>query len=282
MEIEERAPGTLTPYPDNPRRIPEAAVDAVARSIAQYGFRQPIVVDAAGVVIVGHTRLQAALKMGLATVPVHVADLTTEQARAYRLADNRTGEIATWDKEKLSIELAALAAEADADLAALHDLTGFLPWNLRALLPETKDPDAPVPIPKKPKTKRGDIWTMGRHRLLCGDATDEEDVGRLLDGGPPRLMVTDPPYAVDYDSSWRQDALGTANRRVDDVPGDAVGGNLLTAAPPLLRSRGALRLACGQTPDHGGGARDGLRSPRADRLGQTTRGNLSGPLSLAA
>ena len=209
MRIELRAPGDLTPYAGNPRRIPAAAVDAVARSIRRYGFRQPVVVDGEGVVLVGHTRLQAAKQLGLATVPVHVAaDLTPEQAAAYRLADNRTNEIAEWDDQALAAELSVLAASAAADLGALSDITAFDARELERLLgppPGQTEPDD-VPEPTEPITTFGDLWVLGRHRLLCGDSTKAEDVARVLGSATPPLMVTDPPYGVRYDPTWRAKA----------------------------------------------------------------------------
>ena len=211
MNIEQRSLDAVTPYAGNPRRIPAAAVRAVAQSIERYGFRQPIVVDAEGVVIVGHTRLQAALKLGLDTVPVHVADLTPEQAAAYRLGDNRTGELAEWDDQALAAELSALAASASADLAALSEMTAFDTRELDRLLGGPKgqtDPDD-VPEPSEPRTKPGDLWVLGAHRLLCGDCTTAKDIGRLLDGVTPTIMVTDPPYGVRYDPTWRDDCGGT-------------------------------------------------------------------------
>ena len=210
MQIEQRHPDSLTPYEGNPRKIPKSAVEAVASSIERYGFRQPIVVDADGAVIVGHTRLLAALKLGLESVPVHVADLTQEQARAYRLADNRTGEFAVWNDDLLTQELAALSASMDADLAALSEMTAFDARELERLLglpPGQTDPDDVPAPPAEPVTKPGDLWMLGGHRLLCGDCTTAEDVGRLLDGGKPNLMVTDPPYGVEYDPAWRKKAL---------------------------------------------------------------------------
>ena len=210
MLVEQRSLNALKPYEGNPRRIPKSAVDAVAASIRQYGFRQPIVVDPDGVIIVGHTRLQAARKLGLESVPVHVADLTPEQARAYRLADNRAGEFSAWDDEVLTAELAALADSMDADLAALSEITAFDALELDRLLgpsPGQVDPDD-VPEPPNPITKSGDLWALGKHRLMCGDCTKAEDVDRLLDGKlSPSLMVTDPPYGVDYDPTWR-DGVG--------------------------------------------------------------------------
>ena len=212
MKIEQRSLDAVTPYAGNPRRISAAAVAAVAESIRRYGFRQPIVVDAEGVVIVGHTRLQAAKQLGLKTVPVHVADLTPEQAAAYRLGDNRTGELAAWDDQALAAELTALVAASSMDVAAVSEMTAFDTRELDRLLGQSKgqtDPDEVPDPPADPVTTLGDLWVLGQHRLLCGNATSADDVGRLLDGVSPTLMVTDPPYGVRYDPTWRDDCGGT-------------------------------------------------------------------------
>ncbi len=196
MLVEERAIDTIRPYDNNPR-VNDAAVDAVAASIRAYGFRQPVVVDEAGVIIVGHTRYKAALKLGLKTVPVHVAvGLSAAQAKAYRLADNQTATLSSWDEDKLPLELAALQ-EMGFDL----DLTGFSADDLMRLLeqPGTEgltDPDDIPEPPDEPITQPGDLWILGRHRLLCGDSSKGEDVDRLLEGQPVHLVNTDPPYNV--------------------------------------------------------------------------------------
>jgi DNA modification methylase len=180
----------------NPRQN-DAAVDAVAESIRQFGFRQPIVVDEEGVIVCGHTRYKAALKLGLEKVPVHVAkDLTPEQIRAYRIADNKVADLATWDLDLLPIELAELKG-ADFDLGLL----GFSEDELAKLLdPGVKegltDPDEVPEPPDEPITRPGDLWILGEHRLLCGDSGNPEHVDRLLDGAKIHLAVTDPPYNV--------------------------------------------------------------------------------------
>jgi DNA modification methylase len=195
------------PYGQNPRLCPPAAIEKVAASLRAYGFRQPIVVDREGVVIAGHTRLLAARKLGLAEVPVHVADLTPEQAHAYRLADNRTAEETGWNAELLASEIGALA-EIDYDLSLL----GFNDDELGEILGLSgaglTDPDLIPEAPAEPISKPGDLWTLGEHRLLCGDATKAEDVVRLMDGKRAAAMVTDPPYLLDYDGgnhpqTWR-------------------------------------------------------------------------------
>src|SRR5262249_36331108 len=196
MKIELRKLSDIKPYPGNPR-VNDAAVDAVAASIREFGFRQPIVVDTEGVIVVGHTRHKAALKLGLEKVPVHVAKgLTPEQIKAYRIADNKTVELSDWNYELLPIELAELQA-MNYDLGLL----GFDQDELAKLLdPGVKDglcdPDEVPAPPDAATTQPGDLWLLGNHRLLCGDSSKPEDVDRLLDGAPIHLVNTDPPYNV--------------------------------------------------------------------------------------
>ena len=211
MSVELRPLDAVRPYANNPRQNDDA-VEAVAESIRRFGFRQPIVVDQDGVIVAGHTRFRAAQRLGLATVPVHVAtDLTPDEVRAYRLADNKTAELASWDDAMLSIELDALRG-AGIDWTLL----GFDEEELAKLLAPAgteglTDPDAVPEKPADPITKPGDLWLLGKHRLFCGDSTSGPDVARLLDGAVPALMVTDPPYGVEYDPEWRMDAGLTGN-----------------------------------------------------------------------
>jgi DNA modification methylase len=196
MHVEMRPITSIRPYENNPR-LNDAAVDAVAASIKEFGFRQPLVVDEEGVILVGHTRYKAALKLGLTEVPVHVAvGLSPEQARAYRIADNQTAQLSGWDEDKLPLELAGLQ-EMGFDL----NLTGFDTDELLRLLgseaPEgLTDPDDIPQPPDQAITQPGDLWLLGNHRLLCGDSSKAEDVDRLLDGAPIHLVNTDPPYNV--------------------------------------------------------------------------------------
>jgi len=197
-DVELRGIDDIRPYERNPR-INDQAVDAVARSLEEFGFRQPIVVDADGVIVCGHTRWKAARKLGLAKVPVHVArDLSPEQVRAYRIADNQTGTLAEWDFEILPIELTELR-EGGFDM----DLLAFDEEELARLLTEgagvqegLTDPDDVPEPPDEAVTQPGDLWILGDHRLLCGDAGSTEDVDRLLDGAGIHLVNTDPPYNV--------------------------------------------------------------------------------------
>jgi DNA modification methylase len=196
MQIETWPVDRPQPYDKNPR-LNDDAVEVVAKSIREFGFRQPIVVDEAGVIIIGHTRLKAAKSLGLVEVPVHVArGLSPEQVKALRIADNKTAEIAEWNLELLPIELAELQG-MNFDLGLL----GFDQDELAKLLnPEMQqglcDPDEIPAPPDEAITKPGDLWILGEHRLLCGDSSKPEDLDRLLDGQPIHLCNTDPPYNV--------------------------------------------------------------------------------------
>ncbi|MCC7409526.1 MAG: ParB N-terminal domain-containing protein [Phycisphaeraceae bacterium] len=199
MQIELRPIDQIKPYAQNPR-VNDQAVDAVAASLREFGCRQPLVVDEKGVIIVGHTRWKAAKKLGMAEVPVHVAaDLSPEKARAYRVADNQTANLATWDAVLLPLELTGLR-ELGIDL----NLLGFPADELNRLLCTadaleqglTDPDDVPAP-PDEATTQPGDLWILGNHRLLCGDSSLPGDVDRLLDGIPGvHLVNTDPPYNV--------------------------------------------------------------------------------------
>ncbi len=196
MKIELWDIADVKPYPGNPRQNDDA-VDAVAKSLVEFGFRQPIVVDSDGVIVCGHTRYKAAVKLHLEKVPVHVAkDLTPDQIRAYRIADNQTASLATWDYDLLPIELAGLK-DANYDLGLL----GFDPDELAKLLDPTlrdglTDPDDVPAPPDAAITQPGDLWILGNHRLLCGDSSSPTDVDRLLGGQVIHLVNTDPPYNV--------------------------------------------------------------------------------------
>jgi DNA modification methylase len=183
-------------YERNPRKN-DAAIEAVANSIRAFGFRQPVVVDKENVIVVGHTRWKAAQKLGLQKIPVHVAtDLTPEQAKAYRIADNQTNTIAEWDAESLPLELKDLEL-VNFDLGLL----GFSDEQLTEMLapPENEglcDPDEIPQPPDKAITQPGDLWLLGEHRLLCGDSGSPVDLDRLLDGAQIHLVNSDPPYNV--------------------------------------------------------------------------------------
>lgn len=198
---------SIRPYEKNPRRNDEA-VDAVAASIREFGWQQPIVVDKDGVIIAEHTRYKAAKKLKCDTVPVVVADdLTEDQVKAYRLADNKTGELAEWDTALLGEELAELA---DFDMSQF----GF-DTILQEEAREAEEDDYEVNPPEEPKAKLGDIYQLGRHRLMCGDSTDAESVYQLCQDGQVDMLLTDPPYGVDYTGKTK-DALKIQNDATSD------------------------------------------------------------------
>jgi DNA modification methylase len=240
----------LRPDPANPRRISEDELDALERSLRQFGFVQPVLARREDrTVIGGHQRLVAARRLGLATVPVTWLDVTVEQARLLGLALNKIS--GTWDEQLLARLLADLEAVPDVDLT----LSGFGEDEVRDLLRslevrekrehvESFDLDEALEEARRaPRTKEGDLWVLGDHRLLCGDATSSADVARLLAGAEPRLLATDPPYGVSLDGSWRDgvyNALGPAEKTYMRVNGQADGDDATRA----------LSGARGRTPGH--------------------------------
>ena len=209
-------------YARNPRKN-DHAVDSVASAIREFGFRVPIVAKSDGTVVDGHLRLKAAAKLGLTEVPVILADdLTDAQIKAFRLSVNKVSEFAEWDVELLKLEFADLDAEG-FDLT----LTGFDLGEIAALtLDETEgltDPDAVPDVPAVPVTVLGDVWLLGRHRIACGSSTDAHTVEAVLAGVKPHLMVTDPPYGVGYDASWRSKAKNADGTRLSTGEDRAVG-----------------------------------------------------------
>ncbi len=185
----------IKPYEKNPRR--NHAVEAVARSISEFGVLQPPVVDRFGVIIAGHGRYLAAKQRGMKQLPVVVAKgLTPAQVKAYRIADNKTAESSTWDNDRLVQELLELR-ELQFDV----DLVGFSADEMQALLGTDVatglvDPDVVPEPPDRPITRPGDLWTLDDHRLHCADAANTEDIDRLLAGEPIHLVNTDPPFGV--------------------------------------------------------------------------------------
>ncbi|HEQ9747617.1 TPA: ParB N-terminal domain-containing protein [Streptococcus pyogenes] len=200
----------ITPYKNNPRNNDEA-VGPVAESIKEFGFKVPIVVDKNGEIINSHTRYKAAQKLGLETVPVIVADdLSEEQIKAFRLADNKVGEIAVWDLDLLNEELNDIL---DLDMSAF----GFdVLDNLDDLIEDEKDlDDFTGTVPDEPKSKLGDIYQLGSHKLMCGDSTNGADVKKLMNGELADLLLTDPPYNVAYEGKTK-DSLTIKNDSMDN------------------------------------------------------------------
>jgi len=193
--LEQVSVSDLVPYVNNAKTHPEEQVLKIASSIKEFGFNAPILVDGNNGIIAGHGRLQAAKKLKLSTVPVVRLDhLSEAQKKAYILADNRLGEVGgtDWDMDLVSLELQDLQ-EMDFDI----DLTGFeiddiIPEEVEGLTDEDDVPDAP----EEPITKEGDVWILGRHRLMCGDSTSIDAVEKLMDGRKSDMVFTDPPYNI--------------------------------------------------------------------------------------
>jgi site-specific DNA-methyltransferase (adenine-specific) len=215
MEIIIRKTDELIPYINNPRNN-KNAVDKVASSIKEFGFKVPVIIDRDNVIVTGHTRLLAAQKLGIAEIPCILADdLTPAQIKAFRIADNRVSEFSEWDEEMLKTEFEELG-ELDFDLG----LTGFGEDEIGTLLgldekSAAKEDDFDVVLPEEPKAKPGDIYQLGRHRLMCGDCTDKKTVEKLMNGTKADLFLTDPPYNVDYEGKTK-DSLKIQNDSMAD------------------------------------------------------------------
>ncbi len=198
MQIKLAEISNIKPYENNPRKLSEQAIEKVAMSLKEYGFRQPIVVDKDMVIVAGHTRFRASKKLGLKQVPISVIDnLSEEQINAYRIADNRTAEESEWDNELLKMEIKELEAK-DFKL----DLLGFNDEQLNNILFEEKqgltDEDEVPETPEEPISKLGDIWKLGNHRVMCGDSTKNEDFDKLMQNEKANVVYTDPPYNINY------------------------------------------------------------------------------------
>jgi DNA modification methylase len=203
--VERRAVSSLTPYARNARQHSPAQVAQLADSIRQWGWTMPVLVDEAGEIIAGHGRVMAAERLGLVEVPVMTAvGWSAEQKRAYVIADNKLALNADWDSALLTLELGDLkAAGFDLGLMGFDAIEADELFARAALKAGLSDEDETPELPAQPVSRRGDVWLLGNHRLGCGDATDAVVVERLLAGAKPHLMVTDPPYGVDYDVAWR-------------------------------------------------------------------------------
>ncbi len=184
----------LKAYENNPRKN-EKAVDAVANSINSFGFKVPVIIDKNNVVVAGHTRLMACKKLGIDEVPCVIADdLTEDQIKAFRIADNKTAELADWDFDKLKEELGSI--DIDMEQFGFTDLEKIMD---REVMEDEFDENEA--LPENPYAKKGDVFIIGKHRVMCGDATSKEDVLKLVDGKIADMIFTDPPYNVDYEGS---------------------------------------------------------------------------------
>jgi len=214
MQIKEVAVDKLIPYAKNSRTHSDQQVAQIAASIKEFGFRNPILVDGVGI-IAGHGRLMAAQKLGLDKVPtIDCSDMTPSQKKAYIIADNKLALNAGWDTAMLTIEMQELEVEG-FDL----DLLGFDDKELNALLePEIvdglTDEDEVPELPEEPKSKLGDIYILGNHRLMCGDSTSIDAVEKMMDGDKASLVVTDPPWNVAYGTNLANNAQGYKQRTI--------------------------------------------------------------------
>ena len=237
----------LIPYARNARTHSDAQVAQIAASIAEFGFTNPILAGSDGLIVAGHGRLAAAQKLGLASVPVVVLDhLTATQRRALVIADNRIAENAEWDEAMLRVELADLQDEG-FDL----DLTGFDADALAELMAGDEpvndgqtDEDAVPEVGETPVSRPGDVWQLGPHRLLCGDATVAASYDALLDGEAVDMVFTDPPYNVNYANSAKDKLRGKDRAILNDNLGDGFYDFLLAALTPILtHCRGGIYVA---------------------------------------
>lgn len=213
MEILYIKTNLLKPYEKNPRKN-DGAVEYVANSIEEFGFKVPIVVDKNNVIVAGHTRYKAAKKLGLKEVPVIVAnDLSDEQIKAFRLADNKVSEKAEWDFDLLNTELDDII-DFDMELFGFEDA-------LQDDAEEAVEDEFEVELPAEPKSKLGDIYQLGDNRLMCGDSTVLEDVEKLMGGDKADMVFTDPPYGYEYQSNSREekfDVLKNDDKILDFFP----------------------------------------------------------------
>jgi DNA modification methylase len=220
LVVVERTLDTLVPYARNARTHSDEQIAEIAASINTFGFTNPVLIAEDGTLIAGHGRVLAARRLGRTSVPtITVTGLSETERRALVLADNRIAQNAGWDEALLALELQDLNA-AGFEL----DLLGFEARELNRLLEpsveQQADEDLVPDPPLLPVTAPGDLWLLGSHRLLCGDATSAADVARLLGGAKPKLMVTDPPYGVDYDPAWRNESGVSATKRTGKVAND--------------------------------------------------------------
>ena len=246
LKLEHWPTSRLIPYARNPRKN-DHAVDQMAAAITEFGFRIPIIAKSTGEVVDGHLRLKAALRLGLETVPVILADdLTPAQIKAFRILANRSATWADWDEDLLRLELEELKLD-DFDLA----LTGFDADELLEIMAgeETTsegntDEDAAPEVPVNPVSKPCDVWIMGQHRLLCGDSTDAASYDTLLGTERVAMIFQDPPYNVDYANTAKDKLRGTHRPILNDNLGDGFQDFLLAAfKPALARCNGAVYVA---------------------------------------
>lgn len=235
MQIKMISIEDIKPYENNPRNN-QKAVKEVAESIKQFGFKVPIVLDQNYEIITGHTRVLAAKKLKLTEVPAIIADdLTPDKVKAFRLVDNKVAEIADWDIERLMIEL----NEIEMDLSTF----GF---ESEKTINDVSEDEFEMEVPKKPKAKTGDIYQLGKHRLICGDSTDVNVIERLMDNDIADMLLTDPPYNVEYIGGTKLRDQIENDHMADEEFFEFLKKAFSAAAFALKQGGGVLYLPCGQ------------------------------------
>lgn len=233
MQIINKNISDLHPYKNNPRKN-DHAVDAVANSIKEFGFKVPVVIDKNGEIIAGHTRYKEAKKLEIKEIPCIIAeDLTEEQIKAFRIADNKVGELADWDFEMLNVELGEISnidmTEFGFDFGTIEEEK------------EVVEDDYEVKIDEKAKSKHGEIYKLGRHRLMCGDSTKIEEVKKLMEEAKADILLTDPPYNVDYEGKTK-DSLKIKNDKMEDEKFREFLKNAFEAADSVMREGAAFYI----------------------------------------
>jgi site-specific DNA-methyltransferase (adenine-specific) len=220
ISIIEQYVNDLIPYENN-ARINDKAIDIVANSIQEFGFKNPVIIDKNKVIVAGHTRVEACKKLGIDKVPCIIADdLTEEQIKAFRIADNSSAQVAEWDMDKLMAELETI----DYDMSK-YGLAEQMAEIEKIVEKQTEEDDFDVEanLSEEPKAKLGDVYKLGNHRLMCGDSTKEEDVAKLMNGNKADMVFTDPPYGYEYQSNMRTktkkfDVLQNDDKILDFMP----------------------------------------------------------------
>lgn len=232
LQIEYKNVEELIPYINNPRKNDEAA-NYLAGVIERFGFRVPILIDSKNEIIAGHTRLKAAIKLGMDEVPVIMSDdLSDDEIKAFRLVDNAAAEKAEWDFDLLRDELKLI----DMDMIQF----GF-DEGITLIDPDVEEDDFDEELPSEPKAQRGDIYLLGSHRLMCGDSTSFEDVERLMDGAQADLLLTDPPYNVAYEGGT-DEALTILNDDMSDSAFRQFLRDVFSTADSVLKPGGAFYI----------------------------------------
>lgn len=246
MKVEQVDLHKLKPFPENPKRHPEKQIERLVRSLKEFGWTNPILATKDNMIIAGHARVEAAKKAGIEKVPVIYLPFDGKKALAYNLADNRLAELAEWDFTKMADLLVELD-DGEFDL----ELTGFDMKEIEKIMnwtPEEVKEEEPFDVEEEiekiqePKTKRGDIYQLGRHRLMCGDATVKNDVEKLMDGKKADMVFTDPPYGINYNDFARVVPDGKGRGRFGPIKGDDKIPDFEAMLPLILKENGVYYI----------------------------------------